>query len=456
MKRNAAIKSGLDFNDVLLVPRETQVKPAAVKTATRVTRDLRLSIPLLSAGVDSVTESEMAIILAQLGGLGVIHCGMSLGKQVEEVRRVKRAESTVVLEPITISPDSSVAEAIDLMKSYRVSGLPVVEQPSRKLVGIITHRDVRFFEDYAKPVSDLMTKKVITVKGKVTSDVARQMMHQYRIEKLVVVDDQERCTGLITVKDLEKMNDYPQATRDKHGRLCVGAAVGAGKEAVDRANAMADAGLDVVFVDVAHAHNREVVGTVSMIRQQRSSVVQVVAGNVATADGARSLIDAGADAIKVGIGGVTESATRSGAGVGVPQLSAILEISEVCQIAGIPLLIDGGIRDGATLAKAIAAGADAAVISDIFAGTDQAPGQVLYHAGQAYKMVNPPHHPTAAMAAQDAYRIEEDMVDTSVPYRGSVVHIVGQLIAGLKTAMAYSGGGDIETFKDVAEFTRLR
>ena len=460
MKRNATIKSGLDFSDVLLVPQETQVKPENVQTATRVTRDIKLNIPLISAGLDNVTESDMAIALAQMGGLGVIHDNMPLGKQVEDVRRVKRAESAMVLEPITISPDSSVAEAVDLMKSYRVSGLPVVDQSSRKVVGIITHRDVRFFEDYAKPVSDLMTKKVITVKGKVTHETARHMMHQYRIEKLVVVDDQDRCVGLITVKDIEKMAHYPQATRDVQGRLRVGAAVHIGKEAVDRASAMADAGLDIVFVDVAHAHTREVAGTVSMIRQQRSSVIQIVAGNVATADAARSLIDAGADGIKVGIGGAEGAMTRSAAGVGVPQLSAILEIVDVCEMAGVPLLIDGGIRDGATLAKAIAAGADAAVIGDIFSGTDQAPGEVIYHAGKAYKIVNPQaksqHRPAANVMTQDAYKIDDDTVDTSVPYRGSVVHIVGQLVSGLKTAMAYCGGKDIATFKSVAEFTRLR
>lgn len=302
MKRNSVIREALNFDDVLLVPAESHIKPDDVMTRTRLTRDIELNIPVIAAGLDYVTESKMAITIAQLGGIGVIHDNMPLGKQVEEVRRVKRSEGNMVLSPITISPESSVAEALDLMTTYRISGLPVIEQPSQKVIGIITHRDIRFFEDYAKPVTELMTTKVITVPEGITQADAKKILHENRIEKLVVVDAQGRCTGLVTVKDIEKLSRYPQAARDSLGRLRVGAAVSAGKDAVDRASAMTDAGLDVVFVDVAHGHTRDAVGTVSLIRQQRSSAVQVVAGNVVTADGARSLIDAGADAIKVGIG----------------------------------------------------------------------------------------------------------------------------------------------------------
>lgn len=314
MKRNSVIREALGFDDVLMVPGETHVIPQDVSTRTRLTREIELSIPVISAGLDYVTESAMAIALAQLGGIGIIHDNMPLGKQVEEVRRVKRAEGTIVTSPITVSPESSVAEALDLMTTYHISGLPVIEQPSQQVVGIITHRDIRFFEDYAQPVSELMTHKVVTVPEGITHAEAKKLMHQNRIEKLVIVDAQGRCAGLVTVKDIEKLSLFPHAARDAQGRLRVGAAVGLGKDAVDRANAMADAGLDVVFVDVAHGHSREAAGTVSMIRQQRSSNVQVVAGNVVTADAARSLIDAGADAIKVGLGASATSAARRIAG----------------------------------------------------------------------------------------------------------------------------------------------
>ena len=351
MKRNTTIRDTVNFDDVLLIPSETGVKPADVVTKTRLTKALSLNIPLISAGADNVTESPMAIALARLGGLGVIHDNMPPGKQVEEVRRVKRAEGNIVSNPITISPDSSIAEALDLMTTYKISGLPVIEQPSQKVVGIITSRDIRFFEDYAKPVSELMTKNVITVKDKIEKSLAMQLLHKHRIEKLVMVDDQGRCTGLITVKDIEKLSRFPHAARDAQGRLRVGAAVGVGKDAIDRAAAMTDAGLDVVFVDVAHAHTKDALGTVSRIRQQRTSEVQVIAGNVATAEAARSLIDAGADAIKVGIGATCCAACRRAAGVGMSQLQAILDVVEECGLQDIPVIADGGVTDPARLAK---------------------------------------------------------------------------------------------------------
>lgn len=460
MKRNAVIREALNFEDVLLVPAESQVKPQDVNTKTRLTRDIELSIPLVSAGLDYVTESKMAITLAQLGGIGVIHDNMPLGKQVEEVRRVKRAEGNMVLDPITISPDSSVAEAVDLMTTYRISGLPVIDGASKKVIGIITHRDLRFFEDFAKPVSELMTTKVVTARQGIDMTEAKKILHENRIEKLVVLDEQERCVGLITVKDIEKLSRYTNAARDAHGRLRVGAAVSLGKEAVDRAGAMTDAGLDVVFVDVAHGHTRDAITTVSTIRQQRSSAVQVVAGNVVTGDAARSLIDAGADAVKVGIGANRCAASRSLAGVGMPQLTAVLDVVEQCEMMGVPVIVDGGILRPSDLAKALAAGAESAMIADIFAGTDEAPGEIVYQDAQAYKVVNPDarsqHRPQASSFTMDAFRLDEDAVDTSVPYRGSVAHMVGQMVTGLRTAMAYTGAKDMATLRDTAELVRAK
>lgn len=460
MKRNTTVKEQLNFDDVLLLPGETNVKPADVSLKTRLTKSIELNIPLVAAGADNVTESAMAITLAQLGGIGIIHDNMPLGKQVEEVRRVKRAEGDIVQNPITISPDSSVAEALDLMTTYKISGLPVIEQPSQKVVGIITNRDLRFFEDYAKPVSDLMTKDVVTVKGKPEKAYIKQLLHERRIEKVVVVDDQGRCVGLITVKDIEKLSRFPNAARDIHGRLRVGAAVSIGKDAIDRAAAMTDAGLDVVFIDVAHAHTKDVAQTVSRIRQQRSSEVQIVAGNVATANAARSLIDAGADAIKVGLGSSSGAIIRGMLGIGVPQFSAVLAVVEQCEMQDIPVLVDGGINDAGALVKALAAGAETAVMSQLFAGTDEAPGEVVFEAGHVYKVVNPQakaqHRPSHTTQVVDPYRIDKDPVDTSVPYRGSVTHMVNQLVTGLRTAMAYTGSKDLRDLRELAEFVRAK
>lgn len=460
MKRNAEIREALGFDDVLLVPIETNVKPEDVSTRTRLTKTIELGIPLISAGHDNVTESLMAIAIAQLGGLGIIHDNMPLGKQVEEVRRVKRAGSQMVVNPITIAPEASVAEALDLMTTYKISGLPVIEQPSQKVIGIITSRDIRFFEDYARPVTELMTREVVTVKGAVEQAMAKRLMHQHRIEKLVVTDDQGRCVGLVTVKDIEKLARFPHATRDSQGRLRVGAAVATGKDAFDRTAAMVDAGLDIVFIDVAHAHTREAAGTVSRIRQQRSSEVQVVAGNVATAEAARSLVDAGADAIKVGIGAFASGASRRVAGVGMPQMTALLQVVEQCAMMNVPVIVGGGIRSSGTLAKAIAAGAEATVINNLFAGTDEAPGEIVYQGDHAYKVVNlsakAQRRPYLTSIVHDPYRFDEDPVDTSVPYRGSVEHVVQQLIIGLKAAMAYTGSKDIRAMIENAEFVRTR
>ena len=451
MKRDAIIREALGFDDVLLVPAEANIKPQDVSVKTRLTKTIALNIPLVSAARADVTESVMAIAMAQLGGIGVIHGDMPLGKQVEEVRRVKRSQGDIVSNPITISADASVAEAFDLMTTYKVSGLPVIEQATQKVVGIITHRDIRFFEDYAKPVSLLMTKEVITVKGKPEKSVALRMLHEHRIEKLVLVDDQGRCTGLITVKDVEKLSRYPDAARDEHGRLRVGAAVGTGKDALDRAAAMADAGLDVVFVDVAHGHTRDAVGTVSTIRQQRTTAAQVVAGNVSTGAAARSMIDAGADAIKVGVGGVSCAHGRRRLGVGMPQITALLDVVAQCVLADVPVIVEGGIVDAATLAKALAAGAESAVLTRALAGADEAPGEIVIHEGRPYKtlLVN-------RSAPRDVFKVEKDAVGNDAPYLGNAQHIVNSLVTGLKSAMAYAGGKDMASLRENAQFVRVK
>lgn len=459
MKRNAAVREGLGFDDVLLVPQDSAVKPLDVSTKTHLTRTIELGLPFLSAARDNVTESSMAIALARLGGMGIIHDNMPLGKQVEEVRRVKRAEGEIVLNPITVSPESSVAEAMDLMATYKISGLPVIEQPSQKVVGIITKRDIRFFEDYAKPVSELMTKQVVTVKGKVEQSVARQLLHRNRIEKLVVVDEQGRCTGLMTVSDIDKLSRHVNAARDAQGRLRVAAAVAVGKDAHDRAAAMADAGLDAVVIDAAHGQARETVATVSRIRQERSTDVQVIAGNVATVEGARSLIDAGADAIKVGVGGACCAFGRVPAGIGVPQISAIIAVAEQCALNNIPVIAEGGLMEAAAVAKALGAGASAVVLGALLAGTDEAPGEVVFHEGRAYKAVNPAadaqRRPAFSSLAQDVYRAGGGAVDTRVPYRGQVARLLNHITEELKAVMAYTGSEDVSMLRENAEFVRV-
>lgn len=455
MQRMSPMREGICFDDVLLVPAETSVKPADVSVKTRLTNRIELAIPVVSAGHETVTESAMAIALARLGGLGVIHDNMPLGKQVEEVRRVKRAEAEMITNPITISPDSALAEALDLMQTYHVSGLPVVDG-SQKVVGILTKRDIRFSEDYARPVKEVMTAdNLVTVNGRVSQDEAKRILQERKVEKLIVLDEQGRCAGLMTVRDIETLAHYAEATRDDQKRLRVGAAVGLGKDAVDRAMAMADAGLDVVFVDVAHAHTRDVVGTVSQIRQQRTSEVQIVAGNVATADAARALVDNGADAIKVGVGGTRCSAQRH-VGVGMPQMAALIEVAEECERMGVPMIVDGGVSCPASLAKALGAGASVAMFACALAGTDEAPGEVVYADGGLQKFVasaNVMRKPTTGL---DPYSMERNFDGQLVSYKGGVAHTVKGLVSGVKSAMAYAGAADIETLHRNAQFVKTK
>jgi IMP dehydrogenase len=465
-----AIRDAFTFDDVLLVPRASAVLPAQANTETRFTRTIALGIPLVSAAMDTVTESKLAIAVAQAGGMGVIHRNLSIERQAEEVRRVKRFESGIVINPITIAPTARLAEALKLMADFGISGIPVVEPaagPARagKLVGILTHRDVRFASDPDQPVSELMTRQnLVTVRETVDKDEAKRLLHQHRIEKLLVVDDSFRCTGLITVKDIEKAELHPGASKDDKGRLRAAGAVGTGDSAVERARALIDAEADVVVVDTAHGHSDGVLQTVARVRRL-SNAVQIVAGNIATAAGAKALIDAGADAVKVGIGPGSICTTRIVAGVGVPQLTAILDVAEACRDTGVPVIADGGIKYSGDLAKAIAAGADCAMLGSLLAGTDEAPGEVVLYQGRSYKSYRGMGS-LGAMArgsadryfqaeVRDTLKLVPEGVEGRVPYRGPVGPVIHQLVGGLKAAMGYTGNATIRDMQRNAEFVRI-
>jgi IMP dehydrogenase len=464
-----AIRDAFTFDDVLLVPRASSVLPAEADTASNFTRAIRLGIPLVSAAMDTVTESALAIALAQSGGMGVIHRNLTIERQAEEVRRVKRFESGIVINPITIAPDATLADALKLMKDFGISGIPVVEPSADgragKLLGILTHRDVRFASDPLEPVSALMThQNLVTVRETVDKDEAKRLLHQHRIEKLLVVDDGFRCIGLITVKDIEKAQLHPAASKDDKGRLLAAGAVGTGAAAIERAQALIDAEADVVVVDTAHGHSEGVLKTVAAVRRL-SNAVQIVAGNIATADGAKALIDAGADGVKVGIGPGSICTTRIVAGVGVPQLTAIMDVAEACRDTGVPVIADGGIKYSGDLAKAIAAGADCAMLGSLLAGTDEAPGEVILYQGRSYKSYRGMGS-LGAMArgsadryfqaeVRDQLKLVPEGVEGRVPYRGPVGPVIHQLIGGLKAAMGYTGNPTIAAMQDNAEFVRI-
>ena len=379
------IRQALTFDDVMLVPAASAVLPGETDTRTRLTREVELGIPLMSAAMDTVTESALAIAMAQAGGIGVIHRNMSVDQQAAEVRKVKKFEAGMVVNPVTIHPEETLADALRLMADHRISGIPVVERGSGRLVGILTNRDVRFADDPRQPVAELMTKdRLVTVRENVATDEAKRLLHHHRIEKLLVVDEAYRCIGLITVKDIEKAQRYPHACKDEHGRLRVAAATGTGADGIERAEALFAAGLDVLVVDTAHGHSDRVITAVRDIRRL-SNYTQVIGGNVATADGARALIEAGADAVKVGIGPGSICTTRMVAGVGVPQFTAIVDTVAECRKFDVPVIGDGGIKFSGDLAKAIAAGADCAMLGSLFAGTDESPGEVFLYQGRSYK-----------------------------------------------------------------------
>ncbi|MBX6367749.1 MAG: IMP dehydrogenase [Rhodospirillales bacterium] len=459
------IRQALTFDDVLLVPAASAVLPTETDTRTRLTREIELGIPLISAAMDTVTESNLAIAMAQAGGLGVIHRNMPIAVQADEVRKVKKFEAGMVVNPLTIHPDESLADALKLMADNRISGIPVVERGSRKLVGIITNRDVRFASNPNQPVAELMTKdKLVTVKETVDREEAKRLLHQHRIEKLLVVDDAYRCVGLITVKDIEKAQKYPHACKDASGRLRVAAATGTGPDGIERAEALFAAGVDVLVVDTAHGHSQKVLDSVRLIRKL-SNYTQIVAGNVATAEGTRALIDAGADAVKVGIGPGSICTTRIVAGVGVPQLTAILDCVAEARKSGVPVIADGGIKFSGDLAKALAAGADVAMLGSLFAGTDEAPGEVFLYQGRTYKSYRGMGSVGAmARGSADRYFQQEvtstlklvpEGVEGRVPHKGPLGNVIHQLVGGLKAAMGYTGNRTIAELQRNARFVRI-
>ena len=458
------IPLGLTFDDVLLRPAESDVLPSQADTRTQITRDIRLNIPVLSSAMDTVTEADMAIVMAQLGGLGVLHRNLSIDEQAAAVRQVKRFESGMVVNPITITPDQTLAEAQELMARHKISGIPVVE-PSGKLCGILTNRDVRFAENPRQPVSELMTSQnLATVKQDVTQEEAQRLLHQRRIEKLLVVDDDYHCIGLITVKDIEKAVTYPDATKDASGRLRVAAATTVGDKGFERTEALIDAECDLIVIDTAHGHSRMVAEAVERVRKL-SNAVQIVAGNVATAEATRALIDAGADAVKVGIGPGSICTTRVVAGVGVPQLTAIMESAAEARKSGVPVIADGGLRTSGDVAKALAAGAASVMIGSLLAGTDEAPGETFLYQGRAYKSYRGMGS-VGAMARgsadryfqqdiKDQLKLVPEGIEGQVPYKGAAKDVVHQLVGGVKAAMGYTGARTIAELQERARFVRI-
>jgi len=458
------IPLGLTFDDVLLYPGESEVLPSMADTRTQVTRGLSLNIPILSSAMDTVTEADMAIVMAQLGGIGVLHRNLDIEEQVEAVRQVKRFESGMVVNPITMTPEGTLGEATALMERHRISGIPIVEASGR-LVGILTNRDVRFAGNPNQPVSELMThQNLATVQAGVSQEEARRLLHQRRIEKLLVVDEGYRCVGLITVKDIEKAVTYPNATKDGAGRLCVAAASTVGDKGFARTEALVDAEVDLIVIDTAHGHNKDVSRAVERVKKL-SNRVQVIAGNIATAEAARALIDAGADGVKVGIGPGSICTTRVVAGVGVPQLTAVMEAAAEAARSGVPVVADGGLRTSGDLAKALAAGASTCMVGSLLAGTEEAPGETFLYQGRAYKSYRGMGS-VGAMArgsadryfqqdVKDQLKLVPEGIEGQVPYKGPARDVIHQLVGGVKASMGYVGAGTIPEFQKKARFVRI-
>jgi IMP dehydrogenase len=459
------VSVALTFDDVLLEPRASDVLPSEADVSSRVTREIALKIPILSSAMDTVTEGRLAIAMAQAGGIGVVHRNLPPEVQAEQVAMVKRYVAGMVVNPVTIEPAATLRDAWRIMEAHKISGVPVVEAGRHgKLVGILTNRDVRFATNPATPVSELMTKKLVTVKDGVSREDAQRLLHQHRIEKLLVVDDDYRCVGLITVKDIEKALKYPYACTDEHGRLRVAAATSVGDDGFQRAEQLMDAGVDLVVVDTAHGHSSRVLEMVSRIKKQ-SNRVQVIAGNVATADGTKALIDAGADAVKVGIGPGSICTTRVVAGVGVPQLTAIMDAVDVARKQDVPVIADGGIRYSGDLVKALAAGAECAMVGALLAGTDEAPGDTYLYQGRTYKAYRGMGS-VGAMArgsadryfqqeVKDTLKLVPEGIEGQVPYKGPVDGVLHQLVGGLRAGMGYVGAATLQDLRERARFIRV-
>jgi IMP dehydrogenase len=460
------LEEALTFDDVLLVPAASEILPDQVSTRTRLTKSITLNIPLLSSAMDTVTEAEMAIAMAQNGGLGIIHRNLDVQQQADAVRKVKRYESGMVVNPITIAPEAKLSDALQMMEHYNISGIPVTEEQSGRLVGILTNRDVRFAENPDQPVKELMTaNNLVKVYNTVDKEEAKKLLHKNRIEKLLVVDDQERCIGLVTVKDIEKARAFPNACKDEKDRLRAGAAIGTGESNIARVEALSDAEIDVLVVDTAHGHSKGVLDMVARAKKMVGDKVQIVAGNIATADAAKALIDSGADAVKVGIGPGSICTTRVVAGVGVPQMTAIMNVAEEAVKHGIPVIADGGIKYSGDYAKAIAAGADCAMLGSAFAGTDEAPGEIILYQGRSYKayrgmgsvgaMVKGSAERYFQAGVTESNKLVPEGIEGRVPYKGPVGAVIHQMVGGLRAAMGYTGCATVDEMKEKARFVRM-
>ena len=458
------IREGLTFDDVLLVPAFSDIMPPDIDVTTQLTATITLSIPLISAAMDTVTEAKTAISIAQEGGIGIVHRNMGIVEQAQEVEKVKKSESGMIIDPITISPEKKIRNALDLMSQYRISGIPVTK--GKKLVGILTNRDLRFETNLDKTVDDVMTKKnLVTVSEGIGLEASKQILHEHKIEKLLVVDDKYHLKGLITIKDIEKMRKYPNSCKDQRGRLRVGAAVGVGVDTEERVDALVKANCDVIVVDTAHGHSRNVIETVKFLKKTFANI-QIVGGNVATPEGCEALIKAGCDCVKVGVGPGSICTTRIIAGVGVPQISAILETAAVGKKYGIPVMADGGIKYSGDIIKALASGAESVMIGNLFAGTDETPGETVLYQGRTYKVYRGMGSLEVMKQgkSRDRYNVAENEIESKivpegiegrVPSRGPISMVVHQLVDGVKAGMGYLGSSNLEALRTNARFIKI-
>jgi len=459
-KMDKIVKEGLTFDDVLLIPGPSEVLPRDIDVSTQLTRNIRLEIPIMSAGMDTVTETRMAIAIAREGGIGVIHKNMSIEEQAKMVDRVKRSEHGVITDPFYLSPNNTIQDALDIMAHYRISGVPITE--GTKLVGIITNRDIRFETDFSQPIANVMTSKnLVTAPVGTTLEEAKEILRRHKIEKLPLVDDNFNLMGLITIKDIEKSEKYPNAAKDKRGRLLAAAAVGTAKDTMERVEALKKAGVDVIVVDTAHGHSKNVLEIVTKIKQ-RFPELDVIGGNVATAEATEDLIKAGADAVKVGIGPGSICTTRVVAGIGVPQITAVMDCAQVASKYGVPIIADGGIKYSGDIAKAIAAGADVVMLGNLLAGTEESPGETIILQGRSYKVYRGMGSIGAMVEGssdryfqEDAAKLVPEGIEGRVPYKGYVSETIFQLVGGLRAGMGYCGVRNIEEMKTKTKFIRI-